>query len=438
MHMVGTLSNRLCQAALSSLLFVEFCHLGLLTSPTAIAADSRILFEKTQEHTCEAFIRDIAFGSVVKGGKEQLYCKVLVLEDKEIQFLDETGEIVTRKSLVVARPGEAGKRFGREAILSDKGNFVAIHDYTVKSSDDIYYIVEEEYIICDDRGEETYRIKGPLEGTASGYRLFISDKEGSAVGARLEYGALDFYSSDGDMKTVPIFGDIGWGKSTGGKAVFSENGDYLAVLVGGSATRAPGLRPTNTDVWAILFDRNGDELWRRKVNEDHCGNIAISPGGEYVFFKGYSYVGDEARNKGEQRELSSVTFGLHDKQGNGLSLEDTSLSVFGSFCFSPKADYMVLAGGGRIRLMRAKDGSTVFEKEIPWSGRVKELLFSADGEYLIVKTETNPLFLLNMKGELVWRNYFYPGVRKTVSKNGFLAFSFPYKYEIFSRTQEEE
>jgi hypothetical protein len=98
---------------------------------------------------------------------------------------------------------------------------------------------------------------------------------------------------------------------------------------------------------------------------------------------------------------------------------------------------VALGGRDLIRLIKTEDGSTVFEKELPWSGRIRELLFSADGEYLIVKPETNPLFIFNMKGELVWQHYFYSRVREIFSGNGFLAFSFPYRYEIFKKIEKE-
>lgn len=439
-NMGEALSDRLrSKGAWLIVCLLGFFLMGTYGSTPVKATENQVTFEKVQEKTYTAFIRGIAFGSVVKDGEEHIYCKVIVLEDKEVQFLDESGKIVSRKSLVATKPSEVGKYSGKTAILSGRGNFVAIHDYTAKSADAMNYIVEEEHTICNDRGEEIYRFEGPLEGTASGYRLLISDKDGSAVGARLEYGALDFYRPDGEVKTVHIFDDIGWGKSTGGSVVFSDDGEYLAVLVGGSATRPLGLRPTNTDVWAILFDRRGTELWRRRLDQDRFGNIAISPSGEYIFFKTYSFAGGLPRpeEKGETPKLLGLTLGLYDKSGTGLTFGDTSLFSFGSFCFSPQADYVALGGRDLIRLIKTEDGLTVFEKELPWSGRIRELLFSADGEYLIVKPETNPLFIVNMKGEMVWQHYFYSRVREIFSGNGFLAFSFPYRYEIFQKIEKE-
>lgn len=421
------------------------CLLGFFLTGThgstpVKATENQVTFEKVQEKSYDALIRGIAFGSAVKDGEEHIYCKVIVLEDKEVQFLNESGKIVSRKSLVATEPSEAGKYSGKAAILSGSGDFVAIHDYTAKSADAMNYIVEEEYTICNDRGEEIYRFEGPLEGTASGYRLLISDKEGSAVGARLEYGALDFYSPDGGVNTVHIFGDIGWGKSTGGGVVFSDDGEYLAVLVGGSATRPLGLRPTNTDVWAILFDRRGTELWRRRLGQDRFGDIAISPSGEYIFFKTYSFAGRLPRpeEKGETPKLLGLTLGLYDKSGTGSTLEDTSLFSFGSFCFSPQADYVALGGRNVVRLIRTDDGSTVFQKELPSDVEVRRLLFSGDGRYLIVGANHDArVYVINMDGELVWRKEFLRRVKEVFSENGFLGFSFLHGYEIYREIESD-
>ncbi|NIM99093.1 MAG: hypothetical protein GTO24_13730, partial [candidate division Zixibacteria bacterium] len=165
------------------------------------------------------------------------------------------------------------------------------------------------------------------------------------VGTGLGSGALDFCDTTGETKTVPLFGEVGWGKTTGGTVALSDNGEYLAVLVGGSAERSQALRPLNTEVWVMLFDKSGNELWRRKVEQDRYGNIAISQKGEYVFFKAYGYTEKspmELRRKGEQAALAGVTLGLYDKEGAGLSFEDPEFSSFGSFCFSPQADYVAL------------------------------------------------------------------------------------------------
>lgn len=208
----------------------------------------------------------------------------------------------------------------------------------------------------------------------------------------------------------------------------------------------------------MLFDKSGNELWRRKVDQDRYGNIAISQKGEYVFFKAYGYTEKspmELRRKGEQATLVGVTLGLYDKEGAGLSFEDPEFMSFGSFCFSPQADYVALGGGNLLRLTRTEDGSTVFEKELPKGVGIRMLLFSGDGQYLVVAgnvgiaTEKVPerggtrtvyatrVFVINMEGELVWQDDFLPRLNGMFSENGFLAFFSPSKYEIFKRIKED-
>lgn len=437
--------------------------LGLLTanvqgSTLARESEKKVIFKKVQQKEYDATIRDIAFGFVVKDGQERLYCKAIVLEDRKVQIFDENGKEVFQRPLVNRDYIEEDRFRGSTAILSKRGNFVAIHDYLGKPGDPVDYFVEEEYTIYNDKGKEIYKIKGPMQGTGMQDRLLLSDKDGSIVGTRLEYGALDFYQTTGETKTVPIFGEIGWGKSTGGTVALSDDGEYLAVLVGGSAKRSQALRPLNTEVWVTLFDKSGNELWRRKVDQDRYGNIAISQKGEYVFFKAYAYTEKnpmDLRRKGEQATLAGVTVGLYDKEGAGLSFGDPEFMSFGSFCFSPQADYVALGGGNLLRLTRTEDGSTVFEKEIPKGVGIRRLLFSGDGQYLVVggnvgiATEKVPerggtrtvyatrVFVINMEGELVWQNDFLPRLKGMFSEKGFLAFFSPRKYEIFKKIKED-
>ena len=434
------------------LFLLSFLLMHLGGSSIVNAGEKEVTYVKIQEKTYDKLIKGMALGSVVKGGQVEVYPKVIVLED-EVQFLDETGRIVSRKPLQSNTRREGEEYYGRTAILSKRGNFVALYDYIGKSAD-VDYIVEQEYTILNDRGEEIYKIKGLVEGKDWEDRLFISDKDGSAVETRIAYGAIDFYSPNGEMKTVPIFGELGWGNRIANLA-FSDDGEYLSVLVADRAKPATGVLSFKADVWVILFDKNGIELWRRKVDESQIGNIAISKKGEYLIFKAYAIAGETPPKKGEHRDLASVTLALYDKEGKGLNFKDVSLFSFGSFCFSPQADYVAIGGGNLIRLIKTKDGSTVYEKELPKDIAITQLLFSDDGEYLIIRTRvpigtekiterattlerqyrtvyTDRVFLYNMNGDQVWYNDFF-GLRGIYSKNAAIAFfcSSPDRYEIY-------
>jgi len=96
--------------------------------------------------------------------------------------------------------------------------------------------------------------------------------------------------------------------------------------------------------------------------------------------------------------------------------------------------------------MRTKDGSTIFKTELSKNRRIRDILFSEDGQYLIVKTETKigtekmggghipvyiyPVFVFNIKGDLVWQKDFSD--LKNVSYLGeALIFTFPQRCEIY-------
>jgi len=402
-------------------------------------------FQKVQEKTYDKLIKNIAFDKAIIDGKVQVYPKVMVFGD-EVQFLDENGEIVSQESLLVTKPKEAGKYFGKEVILSPNGDFVAIGNYTGKFGDDMDYIVDEQFTIYNDRREKIYETKGIVGGTDNGW--LISNKDGSLIGTRIAYGAIDFYSPDGSIKTVPLFGELGW-RNAVGKAILSGGGEYLAVL----ARDVPGprreVRFHKADLWIMLFDIKGNELWRSKVDEQEYGNMAISDHGEYLFFKAFTFgEKKERKNKGQERPLVSVTLSLCDKEGNEVSFKDSSLFAFGGFCFAPQANYVALAGGNVISFMKTKDRSTVFETKLSRNHKIRDILFTKDGEYLIVKTEaqilsnkageqynpihTRSVFVFNMKGDQVWRKDF-SNLERISTQDGYLLFLFPQRYEIYRK-----
>lgn len=441
--------------------FLVLCLLSLLfidahSTTSAKMVKKQVNFQKVREKTYDRPMGAIAFAETIIDGKHKTYPKVIVI-GHEVQFLDQNGEVVSQKPLPGREYIEPGKFRGRTAILSKKGNFVAIHDYVGKDGEPDYF-VEEKYTICNDRGEEIYRAKIPVEETTTGDQFLISDDDGSAVGTRIAYGALDFYSPDGGIKTVPLFGELGWGKRQG-YATFSGDGEYVAILVREAAEPKGTLPSLKADLWIMLFNKSGKELWRRKVKECRYGNIAISEHAEYLFFKAFSIERATSPKKGMilQRKggvdvLTSTTLSLYDKEGYELSFKDTSLFAFGGFCFSPQADYVALTGHHIIRLIRIEDESIVFEKKLPEDVAITQSLFSSDGEYLVLRVKvpigkekitfrdtperqyrpvyTQRVFMFNLKGDEIWENDF-ADLREIFCEKRSLVLLFANRYEIY-------
>ncbi len=425
--------------------FLLLCSflMNLPFASIAQTTENQVAFKKVQEATFDDTISNIAFGSFLKDGIERIYCKVIVLKDKEVQFLDTSGKIIARESLIANNPGEYGKYSGREAILSNKGNFVAIHDY-IKQKSNIDYIVEDEYNIFDDKGKEIYKIKGPMYGTKPLDRMLISDIGGSVVGTRYEYGGIDFYSPSGAVKTVPLFGDLDWG-SRMGWAILSGNNEYLAVVTLETPWADDALPHNKKGLWTILYDCKGKELWRTKMDRIvSLGSITFSEKGEYLVLRASVLEpGSDVAGK--------LTI-LYDKEGRTLTNIDTCYTSSGSICFSPHEDYVVLGKHNFITLMKTINDSIIFQKE--WRLGNAEL-FSDDGKYLIArgkaKIGTEPVlhrgvevmrpvyvdrvYILDMTGEQVWQNDF-PELQRIFSEKGYLAFIMPHKYEIYKEDRE--
>lgn len=416
------------------------------------ASEKEVTFEKVQEEKYDKFIVDLAFGTVVKDGEECVYPKVIVFED-EVEFLDEEGQTISRESLVGERPTEAGRRSDKTAILSLRGNFVAVHHYTREWGDDESYIVEEKYTIYDDRGKEICSIPSSPEGTGDQDELLVSDRDGSLVRARIEFGAIDFYHANGEVRTIPIFDEPQWRRRMGYLTI-SRDGEYVALLIREIKSPPGKIEFFDADIWAILLDRSGRELWRRKLDQRQLGGIAVSDNGRYVVFKAYSFEGKRPPLRGEPRVAGDETISLCDKQGDTLNLAGTGLCTYEQFTFSPEATYVAVACDNIVRLVRIIDRNLEFERSLVESGPIRQLLFSNDGEYLIVKTEirigsekigegyrsiyNSPISVFNMKGDLIWRNDFTPRLRGIFSENGFLAFYSLYGYEIYREIRKDK
>jgi hypothetical protein len=435
---------------LSINVWLKFLLLGyfLMNLPGVLSAqttESQVTFEKVQEKTYDDSISGIAFGSFVKGGTEQIYCKLIALKNKEVQFLDKSGNVIARESLIANKSGEFARYSGKEVILSNKGNFVAIHDYT-KQKGNTDYIVEDEYKICDDKGKEIYKIKGPMYGTGQQDRMLISDMGGSAVGTRYEYGGIDFYNPSGQVKTVSLFGDLDWG-SRMGWAGFSGNCEYLVIVTQEMPGPNHDIYREKEGVWIIMYDHTGKELWRTKMDKtEFHGEMTSSETGDFLILRiGIWEAGSD---------VGGHATVLYDRKGNMLTSIDTFYTSSSSICFSPKEDYVAVVKNNSLTLMKTVDDSIIFQRECRL-GNVD--LFSDDGKYLIAKGEvkigskpdiirgvevmrpfyTDRVYIFDMTGEQVWQNDF-SDLQRIFSENGYLVFIMPYKYEIYKENKDME
>jgi len=354
------------------------------------ASEKEVTFEKVQEQTYEDFIRAIAFGSVVKEDEVQIYPKVIVFQD-EVQFLDENGEIISRKSLVVNKPKEVGKYFGIEAILSGKGDFLAIHEYTGEFGE-VEYIVEEEFTIFSAEGEEMYNIYGPLPGTDENSVFLMSDEDGSIIRTRIAYGMIDFYDPSGEARSIPIFGEIGWRKRTA-CVNMSDDGEYLAILVSEEPEKRDPKNPFKADLWLLLYDTKGNELWRRKVDDNRAGSVAVSGKGEYITIKAFTPIIKTPTKERHETQFSSFTSAIYDRQGNKRSIEAPFASPRDLFVFSPDANCLAIGAKNAMKLIEIEKLSLVFERKFPEDSGVRRMVFSPEGSYLVIQLNMPPVSL---------------------------------------------
>ena len=440
--------NPLFKVAWFIVLLLGLLLLGLHTSVLVKASEKEVTFEKVQEKTYDVFIKNIAFDRVVQEGEEQIYPKVIVLED-EVQFLDESGKIVSRKPLLVDKPKEVGKYFGKEAILSEKGNFVAIHEYTGEFGEP-EHIVEEEFAVFNAKGEELYKITGPLPGTDESSVFLISDRDGTVIRTRIPYGLIDFYDPSGEVRSISLFGEVGWRTRTA-RVDLSDNCEYLAVLVSEKPEKIDRVNPFKADLTLLFYDTKGNELWGRKVNENQAGSVTVSGNGEYIIIKAFTLMAKKPKNKYDIH-FSSILSAIYDREGNQLTVDYAFISPRDISTFSPDADYVAVGAENLMRLIKIENLSIVYEKELPKDSRIVHVRFSPDGKNLALQTSMPPaltgkrqrpsmmglprdreqVFIYSEDGTQVFEGEFQ-GLRDTFFAGKFLIFGYTNGYEVYRR-----
>jgi len=382
---------------------------------TALAASSMLLvpedspametpLKKTEFHLVweqvfDKKIEDVAWGETEDG---RLYPKIIVFDD-EVRFYDPDSALLKAIPLSSRRAGDIA--------FSENSNYVGIPIMTeVATKSRKGEIV---LTIYTDGGEKHCQLDEEVEFDGSSLDFSISDKDGSFVETDGAAQRLTFRDGKAKVKReVDLFEGDTWAYERGLRCAFSSDGRLFAVLasrqfIQGREYIDPSRGP---NIYVILFDDNGKEVWRKPLNEHGPGCLSISSQGKYIL------VGGEDR--GGASGVTSRCQYLFDRDGSLVSTYD-----IGNDCkISHNEEYLVLAGKDAVGLIETSTGELIWSKQFsyPTDSRrsewkwISQLDISGNGELIGVSSTLyrrrkggydaipSDLILVNNEGQMVY------------------------------------
>ena len=355
-------------------------------------------FHVVWEEAFDKKIKDVAWGETEDG---RLYPKIIVFED-EVRFHDPNSVLLKTIPL-------SSKRVG-DIIFSKKGDYVGIPVMTeVPTKSEKGKIV---LTIYTRRGEKHCRFDKDVEFDGSSPGFSISDRDGSFVES---YGAAQRLTfRDGKAKVrreVDLFEGDEWTYKRDMKSSSSGDGRLFAVLATKKFVQGTQYVDQTDDpnIYVILFDENGKELWRKPINEHAPTCLSISSQGKYLLAGGENRAGGSG--------ITSQSQYLLDRNGSLIM----TYHIGGRCRFSQNEEYLTIAGQNTIGLIQTSTGELLWSKQFSYSTdsrrsqwrRIVHLDISGNGALVGVSSTTyrrrkggrdaipSDLVFINNEGQLV-------------------------------------
>ena len=239
---------------------------------------------------------------------------LVVASQKEVVYFDQNGENLQKFPL----------KENQFASLSKNGEVFAIgtHRPHVKE------IIEKI---------ELFNQKGKLLSTIkeNGFPFLSPDGSWLIVVNRFK-NEVSFFNKEGEFMGRHQFNDL-----RGLSLAFSDDSRYLLVNI-------PNRGKGKTSGFLTLFDKNGKELWRYEHPGSTTGQIAISKDGKIILFSS---------------EKGLYSLNRKGRLNWGKTLKPGGILI----SLSANARYIALSRreDNSISLLKAKDGSLIWKKEIP-------------------------------------------------------------------------
>ncbi|MEK9150052.1 MAG: WD40 repeat domain-containing protein, partial [Candidatus Desantisbacteria bacterium] len=213
-------------------------------------------------------------------------------------------------------------------------------------------------------------------------------------------GGIDFYNVDGKIIKQATYTDyVDTFASCMGK--FSDNGEYF-VLIGDNGTLWD-------KTFLVLYDKDGNELW--KVIEEYpgwsYGQCNISKEGNYI-------IGAKTN--------TNWTNWINMFSKKGKLLWEYNAVQAGNFIslFSQDEKFILIGSApNKLFLFKSNDGKLLWEftDETLKIGFIS-INISSDNKYILAIAEEGKIYLLDMRGNLLWQKQYEKGAVANFTSDG--------------------
>ena len=372
----------------------------LCLSIPPIEIGNEVKFELIEEKQYDKEIWDVKFGETKDG---RLYPKFVVFEG-EIRVYDEEGNLISK----VPYPYERG-----DIIYSKKGNFIGLRIPKFPEGKAPYNI---KFIVYSERGENLLVINEKIEFDVSMPNFYISSKDGSVIELYMGLPKLAFRDVNGKLqKKVRLFKDDRYDITRGATCNFSEDGNYFVTL---SHENVPipfrEDRPARDgNPYVILFNREGEEMWRYPLEEQGFGpHVSISPGGCFV-------VANNTSLHETKRIVASGTY-LLSKEGALIRKYNNLVTPGGVWdphiAFSRDEEFAALANLRKVIFVQTSTGEVLWEHEIELDEIIRDISISGNNVTVMIEVKSveypSKILFLDINRESIGEKLFTPNTKQ--------------------------
>jgi hypothetical protein len=333
---------------------------GLLLGQPGADTTGHESFTPTKEINRNRPILNASFSFTGKGTQPVFYPNIVWFTNG-LSFLDSTLNPVKSISL------DSGLQ--PSVIFSPSGKYIAVHTSRPRVNPPTILSKlggpdTEVLTIYDRRGDSlsTFQVLGARGPDRPDLTFYVSDND-HLVSASYAANQLIFYDGKGRVRSKrEMFASSGQSLVSGGEAVFSGDGRCLLVVAASDTTAQwADYIAQEPILYAILYDNNGRELWRRPLDGNQTSRaFAISARGSYVCAGG---------ERTKSWPTTKATCNLFDAKGRLVGTYDVldTLCPYAPFCcFSPDEKYLALANANVLLLIETASGKVVWRHTFPW------------------------------------------------------------------------
>jgi hypothetical protein len=233
------------------------------------------------------------------------------------------------------------------------------------------------FTLYESGGRELWSLTEPLDADEPVPSWYISSA-GRVVSVRSAKSLLRFFDRGGSVeRTVELYPDAPYEMERPVACAFSADGALLAVNALQHHPR-PGDEMTprgKGHSQLILFTGSGEELWRRRLEEEISGPVAISDDGDRIASVAFSVMG------ANRIEMNTH---LYDRTGEWLAAVATD---FRQADFSADGSRLLIGRKSDLRLVETSTGKTIWEDRLADEyGQIRALDLSPDGSLALAAT----------------------------------------------------